>query len=58
MQVRSRALDILREATGAETLEYAVAAALLVAGVLIGFCGIVLALAPIAQGAAHALFGI
>jgi hypothetical protein len=49
---------MLREATGAETLEYAIAAALLVAGVLIGFCGIALAVAPIAQGAVHTVFGI
>jgi len=57
METRSRALEFLRETTGVETVEYAVAAALLLAGVLIGIGGMVLAVLPLAQAAAHTIFG-
>lgn len=57
MYTRSRALELLRETTGVETVEYAVAAALLFAGVMIGLGGLVLAILPLAQGVAQTIFG-
>lgn len=57
MTTRSRAMEFIRETTGVETVEYAVAAALLIAGVLIGLGGMVLAILPLAQGIAQTIFG-
>jgi hypothetical protein len=56
--MRSRAMEFLREAAGVETIEYAVAAALLVTGVLIGLGGLLLAILPMAQRVAQTIFTI
>lgn len=58
MHTRTRALEFLKETTGVETVEYAVAAALLIVGVLIGLGGMVLAVLPLAQAAAQTIFGV
>ncbi len=58
MYTRTRALEFLKETTGVETIEYAVAAGLLVAGVLIGIGGMVLAILPLAHAAAQTIFGV
>ena len=54
--MRERALQFLRDKAGIETVEYAVATALLIAGVLIGLGGLLLALAPLIQSVAQAIF--
>ena len=58
MPTRSRTMEFLREATGVETIEYAVAAALLMTGVLISFGGLLLVLLPMAQRVVQAVFSI
>ncbi len=58
MQMRSRAMEFLRETAGVETIEYAVAAALLITGVLIGVGGLILAILPMAQRVAQTIFTI
>ncbi len=56
--MRSRAMEFLKEAAGIETIEYAVATALLIAGVLIGVGGLLLAILPLAQRIAQTIFDI
>lgn len=58
MPMRSKTMEFLKEATGVETIEYAVAAALLITGVLIGLGGLLLALLPMAQRVADTIIGI
>ena len=58
MLIRMKAKDFFREATGVETIEYAIATALLIAGVLIGVGGILLAMLPVVQKVSQTIFGI
>ena len=55
---RVRAKEFFRETTGIETVEYAVATALLIAGVLIGLGGVLLAMLPLMQRISETIFGI
>jgi len=58
MTTRSKAIEFLREATGVETIEYAVATALLITGVIIGVGGLLFAVVPLAQRVAQSIFAI
>ncbi len=50
-------MEFLKEAAEIETIEYA-ATALLIAGVLIGVGGLLLAILPMVQRTAQTIFGI
>ena len=56
--MRDWTIQFLRDKAGIETVEYAVATALLIAGVLIGVGGLMLALAPLFQSVAQTVFNI
>ncbi len=56
--MRERTLQFLRDKAGIETVEYAVATALLITGVLIGLGGLLLAIAPLFQGVAQTIFNV
>ena len=53
-----RAYQFLLDKAGIETVEYAVATALLIGGLIIGLGGMILALAPLFQGLAQTIFNV